>query len=178
MKEYKVDLSMYEGKVREVLSEAIQKKAFELGYEWVSVGKLGYEWASVGKEVSWLKSPYLFFNEGGVITHLDYENVSYFEEHSGIEISAGAFLSLTPEDVQDKPKEPEFKPFDRVLMRDYDDQMWTAHLYSHRDDSLTYIHRTVGEGGYNQCIPYEGNEHLLGTNDMTGGKNEARNIQR
>jgi len=34
MKEYKVDLSMYEGRVREVLSEAIQKKAFELGYEW------------------------------------------------------------------------------------------------------------------------------------------------
>jgi hypothetical protein len=39
MKEYKVDLSMYEGKVREVLSSEVQKKAFELGYEWVSVGK-------------------------------------------------------------------------------------------------------------------------------------------
>ena len=164
MKEYKIDLSMYEGRVREVLSEAIQKKAFELGYEWVSVGK----------EVSWLKSPYLFFNKYGNITYLDYEDAYYFEDHSGGEIKAADFLLFTSEE----PKEPEFKPFDRVLMRDYDDQMWTAHLYSHRDDSLTYIHRTVGDAGYNQCIPYEGNEHLLGTNDMTGGKNEARNIQR
>jgi len=65
--------------------------------------------------------------------------------------------------MKDEPKEPEFKPFDRVLMRDYDDQMWTAHFYSHRDDNNTYIHRTVGDGGYHQCIPYEGNEHLLGT---------------
>lgn len=164
MKEYKIDLSMYEGRVREVLSEAIQKKAFELGYEWLSVGK----------EVSWLKSPYLFFNKGGDITYLDYEDEPFFEARSSIEISAGAFLELTSEE----PKEPEFKPFERVLMRDFDDQMWTAHLYSHRDDSLTYIHRTVGDAGYNQCIPYEGNEHLLGTNDMTGGKNEERNIQR
>jgi hypothetical protein len=153
MKEYKVDLSMYEGRVREVLSSEVQKKAFELGYEWVSVGK----------EVSWLKSPYLFFNKGGIITYLDYEDVCHFEDHSGIEIKAADFLSLTSEDVQDKPKEPEFKPFDRVLVRDFDGGVWNAHLYSHLDESCTYIHRTVGEGGYNQCIPYEGNEHLLGT---------------
>ena len=148
MKEYKVDLSMYKGKVREALSAAVQHHAFELGYEWYSAGK----------EVSWLKSPYLFFNEGGIITYLDYEDVSHFEEHSGDEIKAADFLSLTSE-------EPEFKPFDRVLMRDFDDQMWTAHFYSHRDDNLTYIHRTVGNAGYNQCIPYEGNEHLLGTTE-------------
>lgn len=162
MKEYKIDLSDYDGRVREVLSEAIQKKAFELGYEW----------ASIGKEVSWLKSPYLFFNKDRYITYVDAEDILHFESHENTAISAADFLSLTQE-------EPEFKPFDRVLMRDFDDQMWTAHLYSHRDDSLTYIHRTVGDAGYNQCIPYEGNEHLLGTNDMTeGGKNEARNIQR
>ena len=29
MKEYKVDLPMYDGKVREVVSEAVQKKAFD-----------------------------------------------------------------------------------------------------------------------------------------------------
>lgn len=156
MKECKIDLSMYEGRVREVLSEAIQKKAFELGYEW----------ASVGKEVSWLKSPYLFFYEGGDITYLDYEDVCHFEEHSGDFVSAADFLSLTSEDVKDAPKElkePEIKPFDRVLVRDFDDRVWVAELYSHRDDRLSYIHRTVGDGGYHQCIPYEGNEHLLGT---------------
>ena len=40
MKEYKIDLSGYEGKVREVVSEAVQEKAFELGYGgWASCGK-------------------------------------------------------------------------------------------------------------------------------------------
>lgn len=150
MKEYKIDLSMYEGKVRELVSEAVQKKAFELGYEWVSVGK----------EVFWLKSPYLFFNEGGDITHLETEDVRFFETRRGTKISAADFLA--PEDVQD---EPELKPFDRVLVRDFDDRVWVAELYSHRDDNLTYIHRTIGDGGYHQCIPYEGNEHLLGTTE-------------
>lgn len=154
MKEYKIDLSGFDGMVREIVSAAIQKKAFELGYEWFSVGK----------EVFWLKSPYLFFNKSSKTTHIfSTEDVHYFEAHSGDEISAAEFLLLTPEDVQDKQKEPELKPFDRVLMRDYDDEAWTAHLYSHLDENFTYIHRTVGEGGYNQCIPYEGNEHLLGT---------------
>ena len=31
MKEYKIDLHEFEGKVREVVNEAIQEKAFELG---------------------------------------------------------------------------------------------------------------------------------------------------
>lgn len=62
----------------------------------------------------------------------------------------------------------EFKPFDRVLVRDTDNQQWRAALY---DQCLSYnenyLHRVIGEGLYDQCIPYEGNEHLLGTSDST-----------
>ena len=60
----------------------------------------------------------------------------------------------------------EFKPFDRVLVRDSDDEKWSACLYSHKDsNSREYYHRMVGDAGFAQCIPYEGNEHLLGTTD-------------
>ena len=53
----------------------------------------------------------------------------------------------------------EFKPFDKVLCRDRNDQNWTCDLYSHKDDDL---YMTIG-CYYKQCIPYEGNESLLGT---------------
>ena len=63
-------------------------------------------------------------------------------------------------------KKSEFKAFDRVLVRDSDDEKWSACLYSHKDsNSREYYHRMVGDAGFAQCIPYEGNEHLLGTTD-------------
>ena len=86
MKGYKVDLSMYEGKIREALSEAIQRHAFNLGYEW-------HGW-SFAKVAFWIKSPYLFFDEGGRIAHLSDEDKRYFEGHSGTDISADDFLGL------------------------------------------------------------------------------------
>lgn len=52
------------------------------------------------------------------------------------------------------------KPFDRVLVRDTKDSEWLCDLFSHyRDDSII----CVGGECYYDMIPYEGNEHLLGT---------------
>lgn len=63
-------------------------------------------------------------------------------------------------------KKSEFKAFDRVLVRDEDQERWGVHLYSHYDSyNEEYAYRMVGNSGYAQCIPYEGNEHLLGTTD-------------
>lgn len=56
-----------------------------------------------------------------------------------------------------------FKPFDRVLVRDADNEKWSCDLYSHYDnDCEEYNHICVG-GGFNQCVLFEGNERLLGT---------------
>ena len=156
MKEFKIDLSMYEGKVREVVSEAVQRKAFEFGYK-------GFSGRQV---VSHTSAPFLFLNttlKG--MGYLSGHEASYFKQHKMQEISAADFLALTPEDVKDAPKEPEFKPFDRVLVRDSDDGVWLPHFYSHRDKTLHFIHRTLAGVGYRHCIPYEGNEHLLGTTE-------------
>lgn len=59
-----------------------------------------------------------------------------------------------------KPKFDELKPFDKVLVRDSESDKWRANLFAY-----------ISEDGYYYCvyafwvycIPYAGNEHLLGT---------------
>lgn len=58
-----------------------------------------------------------------------------------------------------KPK-VELKPFDKVLVRDYKSDNWRANLFSHIDKNG--CHHCVW-ASWHYCIPYEGNEHLLGT---------------
>lgn len=55
------------------------------------------------------------------------------------------------------------KPFDKVLVRDNDEQLWSADLFGFYGKTL-YPFMCVGHY-MNQCVPYEGNEHLLGTTD-------------
>ena len=62
--------------------------------------------------------------------------------------------------VTDQESKHQFKPFDKVLVRDRDEQEWECSLFSHIDEEDCYV--CVGSW-WLQCIPYEGNEHLLGT---------------
>ena len=56
----------------------------------------------------------------------------------------------------------EFKPFDKVLVRDGNDATWKVDLFSHFKEVHDYKYQCVGNH-WNLCIPYEGNEHLVGT---------------
>lgn len=50
-----------------------------------------------------------------------------------------------------------------VLVRDDDTEGWEYNILGRiRSDEHYYKYRCVG-GAFYQCIPYEGNEHLLGT---------------
>lgn len=53
-----------------------------------------------------------------------------------------------------------FKPFDRVLVRDDDKDEWQISFFSHMKDDW-FI--TNNGHMYRQCIPYDGNEDLVGT---------------
>ena len=57
--------------------------------------------------------------------------------------------------------ERKFHPFDRVLVRDADSDVWRIQFYSHPYGEL---HACLN-GVYVQCIPFAGNEALLGTTD-------------
>ena len=56
------------------------------------------------------------------------------------------------------------KPFDKVLVRDGNDEVWVNAFFGFCDP-VTYKQCifVTGNGNWCQCIPYEGNEHLLGT---------------
>lgn len=57
----------------------------------------------------------------------------------------------------------QFKPFDKVLVRDNDDSKWVCDFFERIPTSGEYEYSSVLRGLVHQCIPYEGNEHLLGT---------------
>lgn len=58
--------------------------------------------------------------------------------------------------------EHEFKPFDKVLVRNEDHEAWNARLYDVWFAELG-LHGTQDNKEYKQCIPYEGNQDLVGT---------------
>lgn len=68
-------------------------------------------------------------------------------------------FGVTDQATDQKPK-TELKPFDKVLVRDEDDDEWVCDIFSHIDEDNLYY--CVGTR-WQQCIHYEGNEHLLGT---------------
>ena len=61
------------------------------------------------------------------------------------------------------------KPFDRVITRNDDDDIWTANIFSHMDSHGEYV--TIGcVGGYTYCIPYnDDTTKLIGTTNNVEG---------
>lgn len=58
-----------------------------------------------------------------------------------------------------KPK-IELKPFDKVLVRNDKEDQWSANIFSYQ---VRDMYHCLGECYWRYCIPYEGNEYLLGT---------------
>ena len=68
--------------------------------------------------------------------------------------------------IESKPK-CEFKPKDWVLTREDFEDKWALNIFSHAvwdEEEQCYHYYCVGGWNY-ECIPYEGNEHLLGTTE-------------
>ena len=73
-----------------------------------------------------------------------------------------------------KQNQFEFKPFDQVLVRDDDQSIWKAGIYSHFENgrSMSYI---CAGSVYAQCIPYnDETKHLLGTSNPYEPKKEIK----
>lgn len=85
---------------------------------------------------------------------------------SALEKEGKRWDSGKKEVVDLKPK-VELKPFDRVLVRNDKEDQWSANIFSYQvRDNMYYC---LGENYWRYCIPYIGNESLLGTTkDMEG----------
>jgi hypothetical protein len=104
--------------------------------------------------VNWVtldQLPYLEEDVFNVIIH-------YCKKIRDIEYKEGVILrsQLDNQSVQ-------FKPFDKVLVRNFDHDEWRASFFSHLSSNYFEKYYCVDGAYYKQCIPYEGNEHLIGT---------------
>lgn len=64
----------------------------------------------------------------------------------------------------EQKQEYEFKPFDKVLVRDNKDECWSANIFSHKDKNDEFNPWFCIGVSYKYCLPYnEKTKHLLGT---------------
>lgn len=66
------------------------------------------------------------------------------------------------------------KPFDKVLVRNNNYDMWCINLYEGYELRTEYSYICL-TGVYNQCIPYKNNEYLLGTTVAPVSKYDFKN---
>lgn len=101
------------------------------------------------------------YNDYPLVVLLSYEDSAeicsfYNEQGASIENCDKFNLTLKTQDT-----EPQFNPFDKVLVRLIDRSQWVpAFFRAYGTQGCFY---TIDGGVYHQCIPYEGNEHLVGT---------------
>lgn len=77
---------------------------------------------------------------------------------------------LNRETLEIEKAQPEFKPFDKVLVRNTDTEEWFPGFFEKFDSTWNYPYhimnrRSMTDFAFKQCIPYEGNEHLAFTSD-------------
>ena len=113
---------------------------------------------NIGDRIKEKESDYI----SGVITNIDpdyFYKVEY--EEGGV-----SYINIKFQDkwelVPNKFDITTLKPFDKVLYRQNDRDTWISHLYSNYTKNIN-THILLGCVVAKQCVPYEGNEHLLGT---------------
>lgn len=141
-----------EGKSQEILT-----KAFKLGY----FGRYDIRTKVEDK-------PFLYFCDGKIRLGI---SMKEFGNSDFMEMKANDILAI---DELDKPR---LVPFQKVLARNYNHEVWSCDFFSHIEEDTNAKITTSGvrketerkyvcvASDYDQCIPYEGNEHLLGTDD-------------
>lgn len=113
---------------------------------------LGGHWAreSDAKKVD--ESPFLISDMFGQIHH--FGNMHIYQRLTSLrEVSAEEVIGMEPVRV--------FDPFDRVLVRDADDEFWQIDLYDHYDADDEYSYVCLGSR-WRQCISFDENKKLHG----------------
>lgn len=137
----------------------------------------GYKWNAETKTLEKLIEPK--FKVGDKVRHKNNHNVAFtitsIEEDSYVCGAKMAFWFDDQDDYELVPKKFDIttlKPFDKVLVRDKNTDEWRGHFFSHYDNNSHIPYSCIGPeviNEYGQCIPFEGNEHLLGkTEDCKG----------
>ena len=124
---------------------------------------------------------YVFFNINN--NHISYDMLDTIERDRNIHLATdsekqqlfdaiekdGKAWDSENKKIVDLKKKWTPNPFDRVITRNDDDDIWTANIFSHMDSHGEYV--TIGcVGGYTYCIPYnEDTAKLIGTTNNVEG---------
>jgi hypothetical protein len=135
----------------------------------------GYEWDAKTKTLKKLDEPK--FKVGDRIkskyNNFQYDVKELTDTHYTLVEVEDKFQYMEPicedknwELVPNKLDISTLKSFDKVLVRDSNEEKWKSNFWGFYDTCHTkdYPYECCGSE-YAQCIPYEGNEHLLGTAD-------------
>lgn len=132
----------------------------------------GYKWVEETKTLEKLIIPK--FKVGDKITYRDivYTIVGIDGDYYSVKSVIGeiGLLPIFSENAYDLiPKKfdiSSLKPYDKVLVRDDNNSVWINAFFGFYDTLITKRYPFVASAvNWAQCIPYEGNEHLLNTTD-------------
>lgn len=93
---------------------------------------------------------------------LNGNNASYFDNERDALARLKDILSSINDEVETPCNASDLQPLQPVLVRDDDLYAWELGLFGRIDDGHKFPYICIGQR-YAQCIPYDGNEHLLGT---------------
>ena len=155
---------LYDGHNIRFATEEEKEKLFK------AIKENGYKWNTKMKILEKLITPK--FKVGDRIRHkyirLANRTIKSYNENIGYFTTMNNLVRIEFQDewelVPNKFNITTLKPFEsRVLVRDYDDRIWIPTFWGkHLGDDCNCRYLTTN-GCYKYCIPYEGNEHLLGT---------------
>lgn len=127
----------------------------------------GYHWNAETKTLEKLVEPK--FKVGDKIEKLGYRFTIIQVKDNNYLTKCGNKIPIDNQDdfilVPNKFDITTLKPFDKVLIRDSDTQKWGASLFSYCNGLKSYKYSCINGSGFKQCIPYKGNEYLLGTTE-------------
>lgn len=154
-------------------SEEAKKELF------IKMGIAGYTWNANTLELEKIKPK---FKEGDILINKNTNTLFLYNSNTFIDGNVpDSSLELASEEdrnkfysfinklgykydkEQHKLTKQTFKPFDKVLVRNDTNEKWSINLFSYYDEENKHCPYFCLDGRYIYCIPYEGNEYVLGT---------------
>ena len=106
----------------------------------------------------------MIYNSGTIKRNIQMATLASIKDRNKL-FSALAREGYKYDKEQHKLVKQEFKPFEKVLVRDDTNKEWSIDLFSYYDEENENFPYVCMHIHYRYCIPYEGNEYLLGTTD-------------
>ena len=143
---------------KQELFDAIKDKGYKWNADTKTLEKLSEPKFKVGDRIKHKT----YISQGAVVTEI--KDTHYIlNDESALPFTFQDEYDLVP----NKFDISTLKPFEsRVLVRHNKDNKWCGSFFSHIDGNFhshCYKYVTIAGKSYPMCIPYEGNEHLLGT---------------